>query len=97
MARLDVFGSAARGDASAEVCNVGLLVEFVPMPAKALADACDRITDGPRIVDFRNQLTHEYVRVNDTVVWDVIERNLTTLRSECAALLSELDREHGDR
>jgi len=42
-------------------------------------------------------LTHEYVHVNDTVVWAIIERNLAKLRSECAAILSELDHESGDR
>ena len=53
--------------------------------------AFQRITDGPRIIEFRNQLTHVYVHVNDAVVWGVIERNLTMLRSDCAALLSELE------
>lgn len=58
--------------------------------------AFDRITDGPRIVDFSNQLTHEYAHVNDNVVWGVIERNLTKLRSECTDLLSDPNREHRD-
>lgn len=56
-----------------------------------------RITDGARIVDFRNQLTHEYVHVNDVLVWGVIERNIATLRSECETILLGLDREHGLR
>lgn len=56
-----------------------------------------RITDGARIVDFRNQLTHEYVHVNDALVWGVIDRNIAALRSECDAMLSELERENGLR
>jgi uncharacterized protein with HEPN domain len=54
--------------------------------------AFGRITDGARIVDFRNQLTHEYVHVNDVVVWGIIEHNVATLRRECTALLSEMKR-----
>jgi uncharacterized protein len=37
--RLDVFGSAARGDVRADTSDVDLLVEFQPMPPTELADA----------------------------------------------------------
>jgi uncharacterized protein with HEPN domain len=55
--------------------------------------AFGRITDGTRIVDFRNQLTHEHVHVNDAVAWGVIEHNVAALRNECALLLSEMNRD----
>ena len=50
VARLDVFGSASRGDARAEVRDVDLLVEFVPMPATDLADAYFGLLDDLRAI-----------------------------------------------
>ncbi len=51
----------------------------------------DRITHARRIVDFRNQLTHEYRNVNDVLVWGIADRDVSILRGECAELMSELD------
>lgn len=49
------------------------------------------ITHARRIVDFRNQLTHEYPTVNDALVWGIADRDVPTLRSECQALLEQLE------
>jgi uncharacterized protein with HEPN domain len=46
------------------------------------------ITHARRIVDFRNQLTHEYPAVDDAVVWLIAEHDVPVLRRECAALLA---------
>ena len=43
------------------------------------------ITHARRIVDFRNQLTHQYPSVDDAIVWAIIERDVPVLRSDCAA------------
>jgi uncharacterized protein with HEPN domain len=53
-----------------------------------------RITQARRIVDFRNQLTHEYPTVDDAVVWFIAEHDVPVLRRECAALLT-VDRPEG--
>lgn len=50
VARLDVFGSAARGGTDATVGDVDLLVEFVPMSAKALAEAYFGLLDDLRTI-----------------------------------------------
>lgn len=50
------------------------------------------ITNARRIVDFRNQLTHEYPSINDTLVWGIADRDVPVLRAECAALIVDLDR-----
>ena len=42
------------------------------------------ITQARRIVDFRNQLTHQYPNVDDAIVWAIIERDVPVLRGECA-------------
>lgn len=48
-----------------------------------------RLTNGRRIVDFRNQLTHEYPHVDDRIVWLVACDDVPVLRSESQALLAE--------
>ena len=45
------------------------------------------ITHARRIVDFRNQLTHEYPTVDDALVWAIVETDVPVLRRECVALL----------
>lgn len=49
------------------------------------------ITGARRIVDFRNRLTHEYTVVDDELVWGLTKVDMPVLRSECEALLSQLD------
>lgn len=48
-----------------------------------------RLTNGRRIVDFRNQLTHEYPHVDDRIVWLVARDDVPVLRSESEALLAD--------
>lgn len=54
-------------------------------------DVFARITHARRIVDFRNQLTHEYPMVDDEMVWAIAKRDLPLLRAECIALLVEIE------
>jgi uncharacterized protein with HEPN domain len=51
------------------------------------------ITRARRIVDFRNQLTHEYPTVDDALVWAIADRDARVLRDECAALLERIEAE----
>jgi uncharacterized protein with HEPN domain len=53
-----------------------------------------RIENAPRIISFRNKLTHEYVKVDNNLVWGVIHSYLQPLRSACMALVSESGRQH---
>ena len=48
------------------------------------------ITRARRIVDFRNQLTHQYPNVDDAIVWAIIERDVPVLRNECAGHLHRI-------
>ena len=48
------------------------------------------ITHARRIVDFRNQLTHEYPTVDDALVWAIVETDVPVLRRECKALLDSV-------
>jgi uncharacterized protein with HEPN domain len=49
------------------------------------------ITQARRIVDFRNQLTHQYRTVDDAIVWAIVEHDVPVLRDECADQLRRLD------
>ena len=48
-----------------------------------------RISHARRIVDFRNQLAHDYAAVNHAVVWAIATDEVPVLREECEALLAE--------
>ena len=52
-------------------------------------DIFARITQARRIVDFRNQLTHEYPTVDDGIVWAIIDHDVPVLRRECTGLLRQ--------
>ena len=49
-----------------------------------------QITHARRIVDFRNQLAHQYSDVDDTIVWLLARHDVPVLHVECAALLKGL-------
>jgi uncharacterized protein with HEPN domain len=49
------------------------------------------ITRARRIVDFRNQLTHEYPTVDDALVWAIIGTDVPVLLRECAELLQGMN------
>lgn len=49
-----------------------------------------QIPQAPEIISFRNKLTHEYTKVDNTLVWGVVESYLPSLREACARLI-----EHG--
>lgn len=53
-------------------------------------EAFAAITRARRIVDFRNQLTHEYPTVDDTVVWAIADRDVPVLRDECSAFMNSI-------
>jgi uncharacterized protein with HEPN domain len=48
------------------------------------------ITRARRIVDFRNQLTHEYATVDDALVWAIVQNDVPVLRRESAELIDLL-------
>jgi uncharacterized protein with HEPN domain len=46
------------------------------------------LPDTPRIVAFRNILIHGYDVIDNHVVWDVVQQNLTPLHAQVVSLLS---------
>ncbi len=49
------------------------------------------ISQARRIIDFRNQPTHQYPTVDDSIVWAIVERDVEVLRRECSDHLSRLE------
>ena len=82
--------------------DLDLLVEFQPIEPGDLVqayfgsrrdgDLFARIDQAAQIISFRNKLTHEYVTINDQLVWGVIQNNLPVLQEQCTQLLSDLER-----
>ena len=67
--------------------------EAVAALSRLVPQAFAQITHARRIVDFRNQLTHEYPSVDDAVVWLIAEHDVPVLRGECGALLAAVRRD----
>lgn len=70
-----------------------IIGEAIAALAHVAPEVFNAITRARRIVDFRNQLTHEYPTVDDAVVWAIVEHDVPILRRECASLISRLSRE----
>lgn len=52
------------------------------------APTAESITDWRAIISFRNVLIHGYAVIDDRKTWDIVERDLPTLRTEVARLLA---------
>jgi uncharacterized protein with HEPN domain len=48
----------------------------------------DAITEGWKIVGFRNQIIHGYASIEDAITWDIIQEKLPVLLAEVEALLA---------
>ena len=72
-----------------------IIGEAMAVLSRKATEVFASITQARRIVDFRNQLTHEYPNVNDVVVWGIADRDVPVLRQECVALMKELGDDGG--
>ena len=73
-----------RSSVEREFIIIGEAVAALARIAPAVFHA---ITRARRIVDFRNQLTHEYPTVDDALVWAIVETDVPILRRESAELI----------
>lgn len=67
-----------------------IIGEAVAAISRMAPEVFSDITHGRRIVDFRNQLTHEYPTVDDALVWAIANHDVEALRSQCDTLLRSL-------
>jgi len=100
----DAIADAADGISFDDYCNSRLIRaaverEFITIGealnnlSRVDSDVFARIDQAVRIISFRNKLTHEYDRVDDALVWGVIQKSLFPLRATCAALIDSLQHE----
>lgn len=68
-----------------------IIGEALSQLSKREADLFAQIDQAPQIISFRNKLTHEYVTINDRLVWGVIQGNLPPLVDQCSQLLIDLN------
>jgi uncharacterized protein with HEPN domain len=64
-----------------------IIGEAIAALARIAPGTFEAITRARRIVDFRNQLTHEYATVDDALVWAIVEIDVAVLRRECAEIM----------
>ena len=92
LAGMDVDGYLSnrlvRSSIERELTIVG---EAIAVLSRNAPDVFMAITQARRIVDFRNQLTHEYPLIDDEAVWAIAQRDVPVLRAECEALLARLE------
>jgi uncharacterized protein with HEPN domain len=66
-----------------------IIGEALQQMLKVFPDIAGGITNSRSIIDFRHILVHGYDRIEDEVVWGIIEGNLQTLLIEVESLLKE--------
>lgn len=49
-----------------------------------------QISDGRRIIDFRNILAHGYDAISDEIVWSITQNNLKKLKAEIQEIFKEI-------
>lgn len=68
-----------------------IIGEAMAAMARKTPDVFALVTNARRIVDFRNQLIHDYPNVNNVLVWAIADRDVPVLRAECVGLMGKLD------
>jgi uncharacterized protein with HEPN domain len=53
------------------------------------AELAKQISDSQAIIGLRNQLVHNYPRIDPARIWEIIQRDLPRLLAEVRALLAE--------
>ncbi|MGA2481386.1 MAG: HepT-like ribonuclease domain-containing protein [Spirochaetia bacterium] len=68
-----------------------IIGEAIAALSRAAPGTFESITNARRVIDFRNQLTHEYPTVDDALVWAIVQKDVPLLMRECSVLLREAD------
>lgn len=66
-----------------------IIGEAIAALARVAPSTFEAITNARRIIDFRNQLTHEYPTFDDALVWAIVDKDVPLLRRECSLLRRE--------
>ena len=82
----DTYGDSRliRSAVEREFIIIGEALKVIAQHDPAMFTA---IPEGRQIIDFRNLLSHEYLRINNRVVWGAIQSDLPLLEQHCRELL----------
>jgi uncharacterized protein with HEPN domain len=88
---LDEYGNShlIRSSVEREFITIGAALTQLSQLNQALFG---EIEQAPQIISFRNKLTHDYIGIDNRLVWGVITNNLPVLVDQCCHF--RLDREH---
>ena len=97
----DVLTTAVRGKSIDDYATDEMLRLAIERAFEILAEALnnvlklqpmtgDRIPQAPRIISFRNRITHEYWATTTASVWTILHDHVPPLQREVRALLAEL-------
>jgi len=65
-----------------------IIAEALTNLSRLNPDLFSKVSQAPRIISFRNKITHEYTKVDNALVWGVMYTHLEPLRADCVELLS---------
>jgi uncharacterized protein with HEPN domain len=68
-----------------------IIGEALSQAIKLEPDLANAISEARRVISFRNILIHGYAAVSNEVVWDVLQKDLPTIRREVDAALNRID------
>jgi len=67
-----------------------ILAEAINNILKMKPGLAERITHAPRIISFRNRITHEYWGMVTQIVWAILHDHVPPLQREVQAIVKEL-------
>ena len=67
-----------------------IIGEALSALARIAPETFRAITRARRVIDLRNQLTHEYATVDDALVWAIVQNDVPLLRRESAEFIDLL-------
>jgi len=68
-----------------------IIGEALSQAIKLEPDLANAISEAKRIISFRNILIHGYAAVSNEVVWEVLQKDLPTLRRQVNELLTRAE------
>ncbi|MDJ0731381.1 MAG: DUF86 domain-containing protein [Crocosphaera sp.] len=71
--------------------NLQIIGEAVRSLSKSFKDSHNEI-EWNDIADFRNVLVHEYFRVDLDLIWQIVEREIPSFKSQINLLLEEIEK-----
>lgn len=70
---------------------LSIIGEILVQSSRAFPQIHDDISNIRAIIGFRNRLAHEYLHIDDTMVWQILMEHLPVLKQEALRTLERLE------